>query len=99
MAQKKQQEGAVPVPGGEPDYIKEYTEAIKQCLAQRREISQDLVELDEKFKELQGKTTDLSEEDAVLDKELAQLQAQVMTMKEKFKNYADVQVDVPPVKK
>ena len=83
----------------EPDYVKEYTEAIRQCLAQRREISQDLSELDEKFKALQGKTSDLTEEDKALDKELAQLKAQVDSMKEKFKGYSDSQIDVPVAKK
>ncbi|MDR3736368.1 MAG: hypothetical protein P4L10_12625 [Acidobacteriaceae bacterium] len=96
MSQKPEEKG---VSGGEPDYIKEYTEAIKQCLAQRREISQDLVDLDERFKELQGKTSYLTEEDAVMDKELAQLKDQVNAMKAKFKTYSDSQTDVPPAKK
>jgi len=94
MAQK-----TATISGVEPDYIKEYTEAIKQCLAQRREISNDLNELEEKFKELQAKTSDLAEEDKQMDKEISTLRNQVDTMKEKFRGYADAQLNVPTLKK
>ena len=67
-----------------PNSLEEYTATIKQWLAQRREISQRLSELDEQFKVLKVKTTNLHEADKALDAELADLQDQVANIKEKF---------------
>eukprot|EP00831_Metopus_contortus_P044456 TRINITY_DN3565_c0_g1_i6.p2 TRINITY_DN3565_c0_g1~~TRINITY_DN3565_c0_g1_i6.p2 ORF type:complete len:101 (+),score=25.86 TRINITY_DN3565_c0_g1_i6:166-468(+) len=81
----KKMEAVPSTTGDSPDYYAEYTAAIKQFLQKRREISQDLMELDEKFKELHSKTTDWAEDDEDLDKELGHLQDQVNEMKDMIK--------------
>lgn len=88
MSKKEEKPGDIT---GEPDYLKESTEAMKQCLAQRKEISQDLAELEEKCKTMQGTTADCIEEDENIEKEFAQLQEQINSMKEKFKPFLELE--------
>ena len=81
------------VTGINPGSIEEYANNIKKWLAQRREISKNLNDLDEQFKDLKGKTIFFYEEDKALDNELAQLQEEVTIIRGKVKRYEPIEKD------